>query len=479
MKNKIYTKNEQKIVEITPAVRSLIKKAVNEALKYEEVEFDCEVSVTFTDNDSIHKLNKEYRNKDVPTDVLSFPLLENGEIDENEIVEGEAVALGDIVLSAEKALSQSLEYGHSFEREMCFLTVHSVLHLLGYDHETAAEDEEYMNDSCEKILASMGLAREGYEEEKKNKTEKNIAKTAENVTEDVKKTAFIALIGRPNVGKSTLMNTIIGEKIAIVSNKPQTTRNRITGIYTENNSQYVFLDTPGMHKPKNKLGEYMMKSADETLSGTDVIIYMIESGQIPEKADLQIIEKIKASNIPTLLVINKTDIGKRDKLLVTIDKFSKLLDFKSVIPISALLNDGVNIVMDEIKPYLKAERWYFPPDMLTDMPEREICSEIIREKILRTMEDEIPHGTAVIIEDFKDGAKLIEIRAEIYCEKAAHKKIIIGKNGETLKKIATYAREDMESFFGQKVYLNLWVKVKENWRDSELHLNRFGFKSEK
>ncbi len=477
MKNKIYTKNEQKNITITPAYRALVKRAINEALSYEEVEFDCEVSVTFTDNNAIHVLNREYRGKDAPTDVLSFPLLENGEIDEDDIIEGEPVALGDIVISVEKALMQSQEYGHSFEREICFLAVHSVLHLLGYDHETSADDEEYMNDSCEEILAGMGLAREGYEEEKKKKEEAKRSAAQANKNE-VKKTAFIALIGRPNVGKSTLMNTIIGEKVAIVSNKPQTTRNRITGIYTVGDSQYVFLDTPGMHKPKTKLGEYMMKSADDTLSGTDVIIYMIESGQVPESADLQIIEKIKQAKIPALLVINKIDAGKRDKLLITIDKFSKLYDFKSVVPISALFNDGVDIVMNELEPFLKEERWYFPEDLLTDQPERQISSEIIREKLLRTLDDEIPHGTAVVIEDFKEGKKLIEIRAEIYCEKAAHKKIIIGKNGETLKKIATYAREDMEAFFGQKVYLNLWIKVKEKWRDSELYLNRLGFKEE-
>ncbi len=478
MKNKIYTKNEQKILTISPATRSLIKRAINNALEYEEVEFDCEISVTFTDNNGIHILNRDYRGKDTPTDVLSFPLLENGEIDEDDIIEGEPVALGDIVLSVEKANSQAQEYGHSFEREICFLTVHSVLHLLGYDHEAIEDAEEYMNESCEEILAGMGLAREGYEEEKKRKQEEKLNAMLEKASNEVKKTAFIALIGRPNVGKSTLMNTIIGEKVAIVSNKPQTTRNRITGIHTEGDSQYVFLDTPGMHKPKTKLGEYMMKSADETLSGTDVIIYMTESGQLPEKADLEIIEKIKSAKIPALLVINKIDAGKRDKLLLTIDKFSQLHDFVSVIPISALFNDGVDIVMKELKPFLKEERWYFPDDIITDMPEREICSEIIREKLLRTMEDEIPHGIAVVIEDFKEGSKLIEIRAEIYCEKNAHKKIIIGKNGETLKKIATYAREDMEAFFGQKVYLNLWVKVKENWRDSELSLNRLGFKKE-
>lgn len=475
MKNKIYTKNNQKIIPVTPQMRALVKRIINEALSHEDVEVGCEVSVTFTDNNEIQKLNREFRGKDSPTDVLSFPLLEDGEYDPDSMDETGLLALGDIVLSMEKALSQSQEFGHSIERELGFLTVHSVLHLLGYDHEVSKDDEVYMNRTCEEVLSAFGLNREDYTPfEEPSSTD--LSSFSDNGVG--KKTAFITIIGRPNVGKSTLMNTIIGEKVAIVSNKPQTTRNRITGIYTEGDSQYVFVDTPGMHKPKTKLGEFMMKSADESLSGTDVIIYMIESGQVPEKADILIIEKIKKAKIPALLVINKIDAGKRDKLLITIDKFSQLHDFASVIPISALFNDGVSIVMDELKPFLKEERWYFPDDILTDMPEREICSEIIREKLLRTLDDEIPHGAAVVIEDFKEGTKLIEIRAEICCEKAAHKKIIIGKNGDTLKKIATYAREDMEAFFNQKVYLNLWVKVKENWRDSELHLNRLGFKND-
>lgn len=480
MKNKIYTKNEQKIIPITPALRAFLKRVINEALSHEEVEVDCEVSLTFTDNNSIQILNRDFRGKDAPTDVLSFPLLEDGEYDPEDIDEGTALPIGDIVISVEKALSQAQDFGHSFEREMGFLTVHSILHLLGYDHEVSKDDEDYMNDTCEEVLGAFGLAREGYIKKSAELEESEAAGEDEDILADStpKKTAFITIIGRPNVGKSTLMNTIIGEKVAIVSNKPQTTRNRITGIYTEGDTQYVFVDTPGMHRPKTKLGEFMMKSADESLSGTDVIIYMIESGQTPEKADIQIIEKIKRAKIPALLVINKIDAGKRDKLLITIDKFSQLHDFASVIPISALFNDGVDIVMDEIKPFLKEERWYFPEDVLTDMPEREICSEIIREKLLRVLDDEIPHGTAVVIEDFKENPKLIEIRAEICCEKAAHKKIVIGKNGDTLKRIASYAREDMESFFGQKVYLNLWVKVKENWRDSELHLNRLGFKND-
>ncbi len=473
IKNKIYTKNVQNKIDVTSTLRSLVKCMIDYTLDYEESDVECEVSVTFTDNEGIHKLNLEYRGKDAPTDVLSFPLLEDGEVPEELFESGNPIPIGDIVLSVEKAAVQAQEYGHSLEREICFLTVHSVLHLLGYDHEESKSDEEYMNNTCEIVLDTVGLA----DKEKLKKIENN-NRTSVVEQKQINKTAFIALIGRPNVGKSTLMNTIIGEKVAIVSNKPQTTRNRITGIFTEGDSQYVFIDTPGIHKPKNKLGEFMMKSADESLAGTDLIVYLIEAGQVPEKADLQIIEKIKNTKIPVILAINKTDIGKKDKLLLTIDKFSKLFDFVSIVPMSALNNDGVDILMSEIKPFLKEERWYFSGDILTDQPERQICSEIIREKLLRVLDDEIPHGIAVVIEDFKDGKRLVEIRAEIYCEKAAHKKIIISKNGETLKKIATFAREDIEALLGKQVYLNLWVKVKEKWRDSELSLNRLGFDNE-
>ena len=468
MNTKIYTKNDQKQIPVTPAMRALVRRTVKETLAHENFAKDCEVSVTFTDNNAIRVLNRDFRGKDAVTDVLSFPLLEDCDA---ESTDGEPVALGDVVISLERALSQSQEYGHSFEREICFLTAHSVLHLLGYDHETSREDETYMNDTCEEVLSGMGLTREKADDKKTEKP-------AKKESSEEKRTAFVALIGRPNVGKSTLMNTIIGEKVAIVSNKPQTTRNRITGVYTEGGDQIVFLDTPGMHKPKNKLGEFMMRSADDALAGTDVILYMIESGQLPEAADNRVVEKIKQSKIPAILVINKVDAGKKDKLLLTIDKFSKLHDFRAVVPISALYNDGVDIVLDELRAFLKPERWYFPEDMLTDQTERQICAEIIREKVLRTMNDEIPHGTAVVIEDFTEGKKLVSIRAEIYCEKQAHKKMLIGKNGETLKKIATYAREDMEAFLGQKVYLDLWVKVKANWRDNELSLNRLGFKDE-
>ncbi len=466
MKPTIYTQNKQDKIEVTASLRALAKKVIVATLDDSEIDFPVEISLTFVDNDEIQKLNKEYREKDTPTDVLSFPMFENGEIEYDDESD-EPCALGDIVISLERAVEQAEEYGHSLEREVGFLCVHSVLHLLGYDHETSEEDEEYMNETCEDVLTSLGLHR---------------AMTTSEVTDEIPvedmKTAFISIVGRPNVGKSTLLNAIVGEKVAAVSKKPQTTRDRITGIHTLGCEQYVFVDTPGLHKPKNKLGEYMVNAAKTAIPDTDVVVLVVESGENITAADRDIIENLKAFKLPAILVINKTDIAKKDKLLVTIDKYSKMFDFKSIIPISALTGEGVDIVMEELKPFLRNERWYFPEDMVTDQTVRQIAAEIIREKLLRLLDEEIPHGTAVTIEDYVEKPNIVEIRAEIYCEKEAHKKIIIGKNGETLKKAATYARGDIEELAGKKVYLNLWVKVKENWRDSELNMARLGFKKE-
>lgn len=466
IKHTIYTQNKQDKIELTSSLRTLAKKVIVAALDYQEIDFPVEISLTFVDNEQIHALNKEYREKDSATDVLSFPMFENGEIEYDDEAE-EPCAIGDIVVSLERAATQADEFGHSLEREVGFLCVHSVLHLLGFDHEVSKEDEDYMNETCEEVLAELGLKRDATGTEKKN----------EIPVKDMK-TAFISIVGRPNVGKSTLLNAIIGEKVAAVSKKPQTTRDKITGIHTVGCEQYVFVDTPGLHKPKNKLGEYMVNAAKTAIPDTDAVILVVESGERITPADRDIIENLKAYKLPAILVINKTDVCKKDKLLVTIDEYSKMFDFKSIIPASALTGDNVDIIMNELKVFLRNERWYFPEDMITDQTERGIASEIIREKLLRLLDEEIPHGTAVTIEDYVEKSKLIEIRAEIYCEKEAHKKIIIGKNGATLKKAATYAREDIEALTGKQVYLNLWVKVKENWRDSELNMARLGFKKE-
>ena len=292
----------------------------------------------------------------------------------------------------------------------------------------------------------------------------------------MRRTAFIAIVGRPNVGKSTLLNSLMGEKIAIVSKKPQTTRNRITGILTKGEDQYVFLDTPGMHKPKTKLGDIMVKNVRKTVGESDAVILVVDASYAPGQIEEGFIEKIKKQELPAILVINKTDKCDGERIGETIKAYSELHDFKSIIPISAIKDDGTEIVLKEAESFLEEGEWFFPENALTDQPERQIAAEIIREKLLRTLDEEIPHGTAVVVETFEESKSLLKINATVYCEKDSHKGIIIGKKGETLKKIGTYAREDMEEFFGVKVFLNIWVKVKENWRDSQQTISNFGFK---
>lgn len=289
------------------------------------------------------------------------------------------------------------------------------------------------------------------------------------------KTGFIAIVGRPNVGKSTLLNALVGEKIAIVSKKPQTTRNRITGILTKGENQFVFMDTPGMHKPKTKLGDYMVKSINGTLDSVDAAILVVDPDYAPGAVEENLIKRFAKSGLPAILVINKIDASNANKVGDCIGAYAKLFEFESVIPISALNGDGVEIVLDETEKLLREGEWLFSEDDLTDQPERKIVSEIIREKLLRLLDDEIPHGTAVVIEDFKEKKDLLSIRAEIYCERESHKRIIIGNKGETIKKIGMYAREDIEKFFGVKVFIDLWIKVKENWRDSDVMVSNMGY----
>lgn len=292
------------------------------------------------------------------------------------------------------------------------------------------------------------------------------------------KTGFIAIVGRPNVGKSTLLNALLGEKVAIVSKKPQTTRNRITGILTTGDDQFVFMDTPGMLKPKNKLGDFMVKTITTTIGDVDAAILVVDAAKPISDIEKTIIARLSSQKTPIILAINKTDSVNGARVAECILAYSALCDFASVIPMAAIKNEGVNIVIDEAAKLLHEGDWFFPEDMITDQPERALAAEIIREKLLRTLNDEIPHGTAVVIEAFEEKRDIIKIRAEIYCEKESHKGIIIGKGGAELKKVGTWAREDLESFFGTKVHLDLWVKVKENWRDNPTLLNSFGFSEE-
>lgn len=293
----------------------------------------------------------------------------------------------------------------------------------------------------------------------------------------MKKTAFIAIVGRPNVGKSTILNAILGEKIAIVSSKPQTTRNRITGIFTKDDNQFVFLDTPGFQKPRTKLGDYMLKATSSTIGSSDVVVLVADASYEPGEIENNIINQVKANNLPVILVLNKTDMSGAEKLAKTISQYAEKYKFEAVVPTCASKGHGIDDLLDECSKFLQDSEWFFPDDMITDQPEKMIVAETIREKVLRTLDDEIPHGTAVSIEQFNDEGSIIKILATIYCEKNSHKGIIIGKNGESLKKIGSYAREDLERFFGVKIYLNLWVKVKEKWRDNIANLNNLGYNS--
>ena len=290
------------------------------------------------------------------------------------------------------------------------------------------------------------------------------------------KTAMITIAGRPNVGKSTLTNYLVGEKIAIVSNKPQTTRNRICGIVTREDTQFVFVDTPGYHRARTKLGDYMVNTVRESIADVDATILVVEPIASVGNQESDLIDKIKASKCPAILAINKIDTVEKESLLEVIAAYSATGIFDAIIPISAKTGDGVDALLDVCSKYAQESPFLFDEDLTTDQPERQVMAEIIREKLLWNLDKEIPHGTAIEITRFSErDSGVIDIDATIYCEKASHKGIIIGKQGAMLKKISTQARHDCEKFMGTKVYLTTWVKVKENWRDSDFLVRNFGY----
>ncbi|RKI92932.1 GTPase Era [Parablautia intestinalis] len=292
---------------------------------------------------------------------------------------------------------------------------------------------------------------------------------------DQYKSGFAALIGRPNVGKSTLMNCLIGQKIAITSNKPQTTRNRIQTVYTSKEGQIVFVDTPGIHKAKNRLGDYMVNVASKSLKEVDVILWLVEPSNFIGAGERHIIEQLQKINTPVILVINKIDKVKREDILAFIDTYRKELDFAEIVPVSALKSENTDELIKCIMAYLPYGPAFYDEDVITDQPERQIVAELIREKALYCLEEEIPHGIAVTIERMKRRGKIVDIDATIVCEKDSHKGIIIGKQGSMLKKIGTTARADIEEMLECRVNLQLWVKVKKDWRDSDFLLKNFGY----
>ena len=296
--------------------------------------------------------------------------------------------------------------------------------------------------------------------------------------ENQTKYAFATIVGKPNAGKSSLLNALTGEKIAIISNKPQTTRTKIMGVLTKDNTQFVFTDTPGLHKPKNKLSEFMVKEINDSFADIDVVLFVTDMASEVFKSEYELIENFKKIHAPVILIINKIDTEEnKEKIAQKIKMFADLYDFSAVIPISILENDGVDIVFSELEKHAVDGPHFFPDDTLTDQPERIIVAEIIREKILNLMRDEIPHGIAVVIDTMKDreNKNIVDINATIICERQSHKGMIIGKSGVMLKKIGTLAREEIESFLDTKVFLNLWVKVSEDWRKKEKIIRDFGF----
>ena len=295
----------------------------------------------------------------------------------------------------------------------------------------------------------------------------------------ITKTAMITICGRPNVGKSTLTNALVGEKIAIVSNKPQTTRNRISAVLNRGETQLVLMDTPGFHKPRTRLGDYMVKVVRESVADVDAVALVVEPIASIGPQEAALIERIKQSGAPSVLVINKIDTVEKDTLLSVIAAYSAAHEFNAIIPISAKTGDGLEVLLDELETFAEPGPQLFPDDMISDMPEKQICAELVREKLLLCLDKEIPHGTAVAVTKFSERDNgIIDMDVTIYCEKDSHKGIIIGKHGAMLKKIGAMAREDIEAFMGTKVFLQTWVKVKENWRDSNALLRNFGFTEE-
>lgn len=290
-----------------------------------------------------------------------------------------------------------------------------------------------------------------------------------------KKSGFAALVGRPNVGKSTLMNHLIGQKIAITSNKPQTTRNRIQTVYTGPQGQVVFLDTPGIHKAKNKLGSYMVQVAESTLKDVDVVLWLVEPDTFIGAGERHILSRLRHCGRPVILVVNKIDTVRKEKVLQAMDAYRREMDFAEIVPVSALRSNNTDTLLECIFRYLPYGEPFYDEDTVTDQPQRQIVAEMIREKALRCLDEEIPHGVAVAIEKMSFGPKLVEIDATIICEKDSHKGIIIGKQGTMLKKIGSQARRDIENMLECQVNLQLWVKVKKDWRDSDFLLKNFGY----
>lgn len=454
---------------------AVIKRAVNGVFEHFNIASDdAEVEIELISEEEIRELNREEREIDAVTDVLSFPTLnvklpfnyDDYPMDVNP--ESGAVMLGEIYVCLKRAEEQAVEYGHSITREIGFLVTHGMLHLLGYDHIDDVEREK-MELLQSEILEKVGITRDVQDGD-----------IVEEVEEDVPfKCGYCAILGKPNAGKSTLINALVGEKVAIVSWKPQTTRNKITGVRNEKNAQIIFVDTPGLHAPKNKLGKFMMRSVTSALEGVDVVIYVIDSEKGADNVDIENIERYVGVGKSVVVAVNKVDHVTKEKVAGILLQLTAVKGLKAVVPISALREKNVSVLCEEVLKLLPEGVMLYPEDQYTDRNMRFMASEIIREKALRLIDKEIPYGIAVSVNkyEYRDNG-ILDIDADVIVQKQAHKPIVLGKNGAMIKKISTYARQDLEDITGTKVFLTLWVRVKEDWRDDLTILNNLGYNND-
>ncbi len=444
-----------------------IDKSILEGLKQVEQQVylflhapkSIKVNLKFVSPQEIRTLNANTRNIDRVTDVLSYPYT-NVQVGQKLKLKDYAcdidpvdhkLLLGDIVLCVERAQKQAKEYGHSLKREICFLFCHAMLHLFGYDH-IEKEDEKIMTAKQEEILNSLNITRLTF------------------------KSGFVTILGETNAGKSTLINQLVGEKVAIVSPKSQTTRENITGIYNDKTCQIVFLDTPGYHKRATKIDDQMDKQIENAQADTEIVLMLISAKKPLVQQYVALNKKVTAS-AKKILLINKIDEVKYEKLYPQLAELSSVATVDEILPISALTGKNCDVLLDMIKKYLPEydhKMRYYPVDEYTDKNLRHMCAEIVREKALLLLDDEIPHGIQVVVTDYRENEKPIQIFADMYCEKDSHKAIILGKNGDMIKQISTKARQSIEKLVGEKVNLQIYVKVKANWRNDERALKDFG-----
>ncbi len=468
--------NRDEQLKLDQDLKETFRHALGVALEQEGVQEDAEISVSFVGAEEIRALNRDYRGNDSETDVLSFPVYEAQEVGALKDA-GRLDVLGDIVINMNRVRAQAREYGHSETREMLYLAVHSLLHLLGYDHEEE-EDRRRMRSHEEAIMNRIGEPEpeaEGFGAEELLPG----ASPGESRSNPASfHSGYVALIGRPNVGKSTLVNHLLGEKLSIVSNKPQTTRHRLQYIYTDQRMQAIFLDTPGVQIPKNELGEAMLRISRNALEGVDVCLFVTDVSSRIGPLDRRIIERLsQIRGIPMVMLLNKTDAVPPEWIEAEQRRYEELGIFEQILPISAKKQKNLDALLDIIYEALPEGPMYYSEEMITDRSERFIITELIREKCLMLMQDEIPHGIHVGIDQMtlRPDGSLYDIYATIYCEKPSHKGMIIGKGGSKLRQIGQQARRDIEALVDLHVNLKLWVKVDANWRKKKAQVKRLGF----